>query len=140
MVALVGKGKSTLDSVAGEVAALQGRVIIDEPFPDRGAYYRSDQFSFAKIGVPGLYFKGGLNFVGRDPGWGQKVTEEWGNKHYHQPSDEYDASWDFGGMIEDTQLGFLAGLAIAEADQMPTWLPGDEFAKLREAAPARKPK
>jgi Zn-dependent M28 family amino/carboxypeptidase len=137
-VALVGKGKSTLDRVAEAAAALQGRVVTDEPFPDRGAYYRSDHFSFAKAGVPGLYFKGGLDFVGREPGWGKKVTEEWGNAHYHQPSDEYGPSWNFDGLIEDAQLGFLAGLAVAQTDAMPTWLPGDEFAKLRESAPARK--
>jgi len=138
-VALVGMGKSTLDQVAAAVATSQGRVVTDETFPDRGAYYRSDHFSFARVGVPGLYFKGGLDFVGREPGWGKKVTEEWNNANYHQPSDEYDPSWSFDGMIEDTQLGFLAGLAVAQADAMPTWLPGDEFAKLREAAPARKP-
>jgi Zn-dependent M28 family amino/carboxypeptidase len=135
-VALVGKGKSTLDQVIEAAAALQGRVVTDEPFPDRGAYYRSDQFSFASIGVPTLYFKGGLDFVGRGPGWGEKVANEWVKEHYHQPSDEYSPSWNFDGMIEDTQLGFLAGLAIAQADAMPTWLPGDEFAKLRTSGPA----
>jgi Zn-dependent M28 family amino/carboxypeptidase len=136
-VALVGKGKSTLDRVAEAVAALQGRVLTDEPFPDRGAYYRSDQFSFAKAGVPGLYFRGGLDFIGREPGWGRKVTEEWGNAHYHQPSDEYSPDWNFDGMIEDTEFGFLAGLAVAQAEEIPAWFPGDEFAKLR--APAAVP-
>lgn len=139
-VALVGKGKSTLDQVAEAVAALQGRVVTDEAFPERGAYYRSDHFSFAKVGVPSLYFKGGLDYVGREPGWGKKVTEEWGNAHYHQPSDEYTPSWNFDGMIEDTQLGFLAGLAVAQSDAMPTWLPGDEFAKLRTPAPVPAPR
>jgi len=137
-VALVGMGKSTLDQVAEAVAALQGRVVTDEPFPDRGAYYRSDQFSFARVGVPGLYFRGGLDYVGREPGWGKKVTEEWGNANYHQPSDEVGPDWNYDGMIEDAQLGFLAGLAVAQADAMPAWLPGDEFAKLR--APAVSPR
>lgn len=136
-VALVGKGKSSLDAVVSAAAALQGRVVVDEPFPDRGAYYRSDQFSFAKIGVPGLYFKGGLDYVGREPGWGKAVNEEWLKTHYHQPSDEFSASWNFAGMIEDAQLGFLAGLAVAQADTMPSWLPGDEFAKLRTPASDR---
>ncbi|HVN75468.1 MAG TPA: M28 family metallopeptidase [Thermoanaerobaculaceae bacterium] len=135
-VALVGKGKSSLDAVAEAAAALQGRVVTDEAFPDRGAYYRSDHFSFARIGVPGLYFKGGLDYVGRDPGWGRKVTEEWGSAHYHQPSDEWSESWNFDGMIEDSQLGFFAGLAVADADVMPTWVPGDEFAGVRAAAHA----
>jgi Zn-dependent M28 family amino/carboxypeptidase len=134
-VALVGMGKSTLDAVIEAAAALQGRVVTDEPFPDRGAYYRSDQFNFARIGVPGLYFKGGLDYVGREPGWGKKVNEDWLKAHYHQPSDEFSEGWNFDGMVEDTQLGFLAGLSVAQADAMPAWLPGDEFAKLR--APAR---
>ena len=138
-VALVGMGKSTLDGVLEALAARQGRVVTDEPFPDRGAYYRSDQFSFARVGVPGLYFKGGLDYLGRPPGWGKDVAEAWLKAHYHQPSDEFSESWNFDGMIEDTQLGFLAGLAVAQADGMPAWLPGDEFARLRPApaAPAR---
>jgi len=136
-VALVGKGKSTLDAVVEAAAALQGRVVTDEPFPDRGAYYRSDQFSFARIGVPGLYFKGGLDYVGREPGWGEAANEAWLKAHYHQPSDEFSEGWNFDGMVEDTQLGFLAGLAVAQADAMPAWLPGDEFAKLRAPAPGR---
>jgi Zn-dependent M28 family amino/carboxypeptidase len=137
-VALVGKGKSTLDQTLEAVAALQGRVVNDEPFPDRGAYYRSDQFSFAQVGVPGLYFKGGVDYIGREPGWGVRVTNEWVAAHYHQPSDQLTPSWNFDGMIEDTRLGFLAGLAVAQADSMPTWMPGDEFAKLR--GPAAGPK
>jgi Zn-dependent M28 family amino/carboxypeptidase len=138
-VALVGKGKSTLDQTLEAVAALQGRVVNDEPFPDRGAYYRSDQFSFARVGVPGLYFRGGVDYIGREPGWGVRVTNEWVASHYHQPSDQLTPSWNFDGMIEDTRLGFLAGLAVAQADSMPTWMPGDEFAKLREAS-ATSPK
>jgi Zn-dependent M28 family amino/carboxypeptidase len=132
----VGRGKSSLDGVIEAAAALQGRVVVDEAFPDRGAYYRSDHFSFARVGVPGLYFKGGLDFVGREPGWGKKVTEEWVATHYHQPSDEWNEGWNFDGMIEDTQLGFFAGLAVADTDAMPAWTPGDEFARLRHTDPA----
>jgi Zn-dependent M28 family amino/carboxypeptidase len=136
-VALVGMGKSTLDAVLEAAAALQGRVVTDERFPDRGAYYRSDQFSFAKIGVPGLYFRGGDDYIGHEAGWGRRVNEAWLKAHYHQPSDEFSESWNFDGMVEDTKLGFLAGLAVAQADAMPAWLPGDEFAKLRTPAPDR---
>jgi Zn-dependent M28 family amino/carboxypeptidase len=138
-VELVGKGMSTLDQVAEAVAATQGRIVTDEAHPDRGSYYRSDHFSFAKVGVPTLYFNGGLDFLGHEPGWGKKVTEEWNNAHYHQPSDEYSPGWNFDGMIEDTQLGFLAGLAVAEADAVPSWLPGAEFAKAR-VVPAKAPR
>jgi Zn-dependent M28 family amino/carboxypeptidase len=138
-VELIGKGKSTLDQTLAAVAALQGRVVTDEAFPDRGAYYRSDQFSFARVGVPGLYFKSGVDYIGREPGWGVRVTNEWVASHYHQPSDQLTPEWNFDGMIEDTRLGFLAGLAVAQADRMPTWMPGDEFARLREA-PAAGPR
>jgi Zn-dependent M28 family amino/carboxypeptidase len=139
-VELVGKGKSTLDQVAEAAAVMQGRVVTDEAHPDRGAYYRSDHFSFARIGVPTLYFKGGLDFIGHEPGWGTKVTEAWNNAHYHQPSDQYSPDWNFDGMVEDAQLGFFAGLAVAQADAVPTWLPGDEFAKLRPAVPPAQPR
>jgi Zn-dependent M28 family amino/carboxypeptidase len=139
-VELVGKGMSTLDQVAEAAAALQGRVVTDESHPDRGSYYRSDQFSFAKVGVPTLYFSSGLDYVGREPGWGKRVTEEWNNAHYHQPSDEFSPSWNFDGMVEDAQLGFLAGLAVAQADAVPSWLPGAEFGSLRQAAPAPQPR
>lgn len=133
-VALSGMGKSTLDQVLAAAAALQGRIVTDEPFPDQGSYYRSDQFSFARVGIPGLYFKSGVDYIGRPKDWGRTTAQEWLKAHYHQPSDELTPDWNFDGMIEDAQLGFLAGLAVAQADAMPTWLPGDEFAKLRAPA------
>ena len=140
-VALVGKGKSTLDQVAEAVAAhAQGRVVTDEPFPDRGYYYRSDHFSFAGPVCPRLYFKGGLDFVGpRAAGGAKKVTEEWGNTHYHQPSDEYGPSWDFDGMVEDAQLGLPRGPRGGPGRCDASWLPGDEFGRLREPRPRRSP-
>ncbi|MGA7614984.1 MAG: M28 family metallopeptidase [Thermoanaerobaculia bacterium] len=131
---LIGMGKSSLDRIATAFAAKQGRVVEPDQFPDRGFYYRSDQFSFAKIGVPALYFGSGTDFVGRPEGWGRTQREMWEAKHYHQPSDEIDSSWNFDGMIENTRLGFFAGLAIADADQMPVWNPGDEFAAARTKA------
>lgn len=131
---LIGLGKSTLDEVASDVADLQGRIIEPDHFPDRGYYYRSDQFSFAKIGVPALYFHTGTNFIGRPEGWGEEQINNYTKVHYHQPSDEVDDTWDYSGMIEDAQLGFLAGLLIANDDEMPSWTPGDEFEAARKAA------
>ena len=110
----------------------------DEPFPDQGSYYRSDQLSFAKVGIPVLYFKSGVDYIGRPKDWGRATAQEWVKTHYHQPSDELTAEWNFDGMIEDAQLGFLTGLAVAQADAMPTWFPGDEFAKLRMPAVSAK--
>jgi len=133
-VAIVGKGKSTLDDVLVAAAALQNRVVTDEPFPEHGSYYRSDQFSFARAGVPGLYFRSGVDYLGRPPEWGRETENAWLRAHYHQPSDELTPDWNFDGLIEDAQLGFYAALAVADADRAPAWNPGDEFARLRRPA------
>jgi Zn-dependent M28 family amino/carboxypeptidase len=133
-VTLISMGKSSLDQVAGAVARYQGRVVKPDQFPDRGYYYRSDQFSFAKIGVPALFFDDGTDFVGRPPGWGRQQIEEWELKKYHQPSDKLDGTWSFDGMIQDAQLDMMSGWLIAQAQAMPTWKPGDEFEAARKRA------
>ena len=133
-ITLVSQGKASLDQVAEAVAKYQGRVVQPDQFPDRGYYYRSDQFSFAKIGVPALYFDDGTDFVGRPPEWGRQKIEEWELKKYHQPADKLDESWSFDGMIEDAQLGFYSGWIVAQADAMPAWNPGDEFEAARKKA------
>jgi Zn-dependent M28 family amino/carboxypeptidase len=130
-VTLIGMGKSSLDRVAQAVAAAQGRKLEPDQFPDKGYFYRSDQFNFAKIGVPALYFDTGTDFVGRPAGWGRKTLDAWTEVHYHQPSDEVTADWNFEGMIQDARLGFFAGLLITEADKLPAWNPGDEFEAAR---------
>lgn len=139
-VALVGYGKSSLDTVAAAAASRQGRTLTDEAFPDRGHFYRSDQFSFAKIGVPALYFDLGRLFVGRPAGWGEQQIEAWEDRQYHQPSDEYGPDWNLAGIVEDAQLAFIAGLAIAEQQELPRWRPGDEFEAARLKALAEKPR
>ena len=131
---LIGMGKSDLDQVARGLVEWQGRRLEADQFADRGYYYRSDQFSFAKIGVPALYFDAGTDFVGRPEGWGEERVEEWTAQHYHQPSDELEPDWDFSGMVEDALLGFYAGWVIAEQEAMPGWVPGDEFEAARRAA------
>ena len=131
---LISLGKSSLDQVAEAVARSQGRTLVGDQFPDRGYYYRSDQFSFAKIGVPALYFAEGTDIIGRPAGWGKQQHDEWELHKYHQPSDKLEDSWNFDGMIEDAQLDMLTGWLIAEADAMPTWKPGDEFEAARKRA------
>ena len=127
-------GKSSLDEIAARVAATQGRVVKGDQFPDRGYYYRSDQVSFARIGVPALFFDDGTDFVGRPPGWGREQIEQWELRKYHQPSDRLDDSWNFDGMIEDTQLAMLSAWLVAQADALPAWKPGDEFEAARKRA------
>jgi Zn-dependent M28 family amino/carboxypeptidase len=133
-VTYIGMGKSTLDKVLIDAAGAQGRTVTGDQFPDRGAFYRSDQFNFAKIGVPAFYFDSGTDFIGKPDGWGREQKEAFEAQHYHQPSDEISDSWNFDGMVEDAQLGFWAGVDVADADSMPTWTPGDEFEAARKAA------
>lgn len=134
-VTLISAGKSgSLDRIAESVAQRQGRVVLPDQFPDRGYYYRSDQFAFAKIGVPALFFDDGTDFIGRPAGWGKQKIEDWEQKQYHQPGDRLDDSWNFDGMIEDAQLGLYAGWLIAESDTLPAWNPGDEFEAARRSA------
>lgn len=130
-VTYVGLGKTTIDHLVELIAAEQGRVIKPDQFPSKGSFYRSDQFSFARIGVPAAYLDPGTDFVDRPPGWGKEQVDHYTDVHYHQPSDEYDPSWNLDGMVTDAQLGFWVGLAIANADEMPAWNAGDEFEAVR---------
>jgi Zn-dependent M28 family amino/carboxypeptidase len=134
----VGAGKSSLDALAHALVEKQGRVLVSDQFPDRGYYYRSDQFSFAKIGVPAIYFDRGTDYIGKPAGWGREQAELWEEHIYHQPSDQIDDTWVFDGMIEDASIGFYAGWLIAQADAMPTWNPGDEFEATRKKALAQR--
>jgi len=133
-ITYIGYGKSSLDRVMDAMAAAQGRTVKPDQFPDRGYFYRSDQFNFAKIGVPAIYTDTGTDFIGRPKGWGREQIEKWEATNYHQPSDELNDSWNFDGMVEDTRLLFEVGDWIADAPAMPTWNPGDEFAAARKKA------
>lgn len=133
-VAHIGRGKSSLDAVLELAAAQQGRTVVGDPFPDRGSFYRSDHFSFARIGVPGLYFKSGTDYLGKPAGWGRQMAEQWEAQHYHRHSDELTPDWDFSGMVEDTELGFWCALRVANDPALPQWVPQDEFAPAREQA------
>lgn len=132
-VTYIGYGKSSLDSVIEAAAAAQGRRVIGDTMPDRGFFYRSDQFNFARIGVPALYIDGGKEFVGKDPEFGRKLQERYESTCYHQPCDEFSEDWDFAGLVQDAELAFACGRAIADADEMPRWNPGDEFEARRLA-------
>jgi hypothetical protein len=130
-VTFIGLGKSSLDQIVISVAAEQGRVVAPDQFPSRGSFYRSDQFSFARIGVPAVYLDPGMDFVDRPAGWGKAQINHFTDVNYHQPSDEYDDSWNFDGAVMDALLGFWTGLAAANADEMPAWNEGDEFEAAR---------
>ena len=131
---MVGLGKSNLDRTILALARMQGRVVKPDQFPDRGFFYRSDQFYLAKVGVPAAYFDAGTDFRGKPAGWGKEQLEEWEKTHYHQPSDQLRDDWDLSGAVEDMQLLFHLGVQVANADAMPHWNPGDEFEAARKKA------
>ena len=130
-VTYIGLGKSSIDQITRLIADEQGREVKPDQFPIKGSFYRSDQFNFARIGVPAAYLDPGMDFVDRPEGWGKEQDANYTKKNYHQPSDEYDPSWNLDGMITDAKLGYWVGLAIANADEMPTWNAGDEFEAAR---------
>jgi Zn-dependent M28 family amino/carboxypeptidase len=133
-VNVIGLGKSDLDKLVDGVARWQKRVVTPDEFPDRGYYYRSDQFSLAKIGVPGVYLHSGVNVIGKPEGWGKQQLEQWIQTKYHQPSDEYDETWDLRGAVEDVRLLYSVGLQAAQQAKLPQWNRGDEFEAARKAA------
>ena len=132
-VTLVGLGASDLDDYVREAAAEQGRVVQGDAEPEKGFYYRSDHFNFAKQGVPALAPNGGVDYIGRAADYGQKVREEWTANRYHKPADVVTADWDLTGTREDLKVYFAVGYRVAQADKFPEWKPGNEFKAKRDA-------
>ncbi len=126
-LSVIGLGKSSLDTLIVELARQQGRTVKPDALSDRGFFYRSDQFSFARVGVPSAYFSSGQDFIGRSDEWGRVQREQWEATRYHQPSDDLTDSWDFSGAVEDVTLFLELGVAVGNAPSMPTWTKGDEF-------------
>lgn len=120
--------RATVESLAGDF----GVTLTPDAHPKQGYYYRSDQFSFAKQGVPAFSLKTGSGYLGRPEGWGDERVGEYRASHYHQPSDEYQGDWDFSGIAELARFGFELGRIVAEQPELPTWVPGDEFLPARE--------
>jgi Zn-dependent M28 family amino/carboxypeptidase len=131
-IALVGLGNSTLDDVVGEVAASQGRAVKPDPEPEKGYFYRSDHFEFAKQGVPALEPDRGVDYIGKPQDFGQQKRDEYTSRDYHKVSDEVKPDWDLSGAIEDVQLLFQVGYRVANTEKFPEWKAGTEFKALRE--------
>jgi Zn-dependent M28 family amino/carboxypeptidase len=132
-VRVIGLGNSTLDDVTEEAAKSQGRVIVGDAEPEKGRYYRSDHFEFAKQGVPALYPKQGIDIVGKPDGYGLQKEKEYTTNDYHKVTDEIKPDWDLAGAVEDLQLYLQIGYRVAEADKFPEWKPGTEFKAKRDA-------
>jgi Zn-dependent M28 family amino/carboxypeptidase len=133
-VVVFGKGKNTLEDLLVEVAGLQDRVVRADDDPRAGWYYRSDQFSLARVGVPAIWFRSGTQVRGRPDGWGEERFREWIATHYHQPIDEVSPEWNLDGLVEDARLAFWLGSILAGQDSLPSWYPGDEFEDARKAS------
>jgi Zn-dependent M28 family amino/carboxypeptidase len=131
---MIGFGKSSLDATIVSLAAMQGRTVVPDQEPDKGFFYRSDQFNFAKIGIPAAYFHAGADIIGKPAGWGRAQRDIWTAKDYHQPTDEIAEWWNFAGALDDLRLCLLLGIHVANAPEMPRWNPGDEFEGARRKA------
>jgi Zn-dependent M28 family amino/carboxypeptidase len=130
---IVGLGLSDLDDVLRRAAAAQGRVVRPDPMPEKGSYYRSDHFPFARKGVPSVHAGGGVEYVGKPADYGRRIREEYIRNDYHKPSDTVRPDWDMSGAVEDLALYLRAGYDIASAPTRPEWKPGTEWKPLRDA-------
>ncbi len=129
---VVGLGASDLDDYAKAAAAEQSRTLKPDAEPEKGFYYRSDHFNFAKKGVPAFDPDAGVDFVGKPAGYGKQKRDEYTNTDYHAPSDEVKPDWDLAGAVDDGTLFLLMGYRIANADKFPEWKPGNEFKSIRD--------
>ena len=131
-VTVVGYGASDLDDYLATAAAEQGRTLIPDPESEKGFYYRSDHFNFAKVGIPALYTDDGATFIDKPAGYGQQKRDEFNKRDYHAPSDEVKPDWDLAGLAEDGKLLLAVGYRVATAATYPEWKPGNEFKAVRD--------
>ncbi|HEY0873925.1 MAG TPA: M28 family metallopeptidase [Vicinamibacterales bacterium] len=132
-ITVIGMGASDLDDYLREAAATQNRTLVPDPESEKGFYYRSDHFNFAKVGVPALYTDSGVSYIGKDENFAKTKREEYTANDYHKPSDEIKPDWDLSGAAEDAELMLLVGYNVANAETLPEWKPGNEFKAIRDA-------
>jgi Zn-dependent M28 family amino/carboxypeptidase len=130
---VIGLGNSTLDDVLTDVLKANGRTVRADPEPEKGFYYRSDHFEFAKQGVPALDIDAGVDFVGKPAGYGMQKRDEYTTKDYHQVSDEVKPDWDLSGAVDDARVLMKVGYSVAASDAIPQWKPGTEFKAKRDS-------
>ncbi len=132
-VVVIGLGASELDDYARAAAAEQGgRSLRGDAEPEKGFYYRSDHFNFAKVGVPAFDPESGIEYVGKDAAYGRKTRDEYTENDYHKPSDEIKPGWELSGAVQDLQLFFTIGYRVASAARYPEWKAGNEFKAIRD--------
>jgi len=130
---IAGYGYSQLDGYAENVLKKYDRYARPDPEPEKGGYFRSDHFSFAKAGVPSLDLSGGVDNVEHGKEWGLEQENKWTMEHYHKPSDNYEPdNWNFDGMIDDIRVYFEIGYDLSISGEFPNWNPGVQFKPLRD--------
>jgi Zn-dependent M28 family amino/carboxypeptidase len=129
---VVGSGASELEDMLADVLKTQDRRITPDPEPEKGAFYRSDHISLAKVGVPMLDPQGGYDLIVGGTTAGKAVRDEYLLHHYHQPSDEWKADWDLSGPVADLDVLYTLGDELANDDKWPNWYPGNEFRAIRD--------
>ena len=137
-VVVIGPGKSELEPMLARYAKAQNRVLVPEPTPEKGGYYRSDHFSFAKRGVPMIYFDSGEDLLNGGKAAGAAASEDYTVNRYHKPQDEYRDDWNWEGALEDLSLNYQIGRDLAEGNAWPNWYPSAEFRAIRDASRAAK--
>ena len=135
---ITGAGKSELEDMMATLVKAQGRTVVPEPNPERGSYFRSDQFSFARVGIPMFYGESGEDLRAGGKAAGAAATADYLARRYHKPQDEYDAEWDWSGGVEDLTLYYRLGRQLAEGTGWPNWYRTAEFRRIRDASRAGK--
>ncbi len=130
---VLGADKSSLGPQLARMIAADDMRITPDRFPERGYFYRSDHFSFAKVGVPAISVAAGMDYVGRPAGWGEQQNEEYTAQRYHQPSDEYRADFDYSGAAQLSQIVLRFARQLSTTQAVPTWNADAEFRAVREA-------
>jgi Zn-dependent M28 family amino/carboxypeptidase len=131
-ITVIGYGQSELEDYARAAAKEQNRYVIPYQHPETGSFYRSDHFSFAKVGIPALYASGSFDSRLHGKAFAEKQRKDFEEKSYHQPSDQYDAKWDLRGAEQDARLLFRVGQKLASETTFPQWKEGSEFKATRE--------
>jgi Zn-dependent M28 family amino/carboxypeptidase len=129
---VVGLGASDLDDYLRDAAAELGKTLKPDSEPEKGFYYRSDHFNFAKVGVPALDAGNGDDVIGKPAGYGRQKKDDYTANIYHSPQDQVMSDWDMAGYAEDAKLLFAVGYRVAQADKFPEWKPGNEFKAIRD--------
>ena len=130
---VVGMGASELEDYAHTAAAEQGRILKPDPESEKGFYYRSDHFNFAKQGVPAFYADAGVDVIGKPADFAMTMRAKYTNEDYHKPSDEIKPDWNLTGSLDDIRLYLTIGYRVAQAEKYPEWRVGNEFRATREA-------